>query len=83
MEPVRARKETGSPVGNGCVGPSPPLLFESALDFFFFFRLEDYGSTNQWRGGLACVLSEEVQKSSYKVLKEHREGSQQVSRASP
>lgn len=33
--------------------------------------------------GLVWVLSEEVEKSSYKVLKEQGEGPQQVSRASP
>lgn len=85
MEPVRARKETGSPVENGVCRIFPPFFFLNPpwILFFFSFRFENYGSTNHCAEGLVWVLSEEAEKSSYKVLKEQGEGPQQVSRASP
>ncbi|KAK7820669.1 hypothetical protein U0070_026213 [Myodes glareolus] len=39
---------------------------------------ENYGSTNHCAEGLVWVLSEEAEKSSYKVLKEQGEGPQQA-----
>lgn len=86
MEPVRARKETGSPVGNGVCRLFPPFFFLNPPWILFFFFPSDLRTMVPQiivQRGLVWVLSEEVEKSSYKVLKEQGEGPQQVSRASP